>query len=134
MFVAGSATMRVSNCTITNNSANFYGGGVANSGRSLEISNCTLTGNSAAGSGGGIYTEYGGAEVHISNCTLSGNSADFHGGGIYTQPEASVAITNTILKTGASGENIYGGYLFRMVTISATMQPVATIATVPEDF
>ena len=109
--VAGSATMRVSNCTITNNSANFYGGGVANSGRSLEISNCTLTGNSAAGSGGGIYTEYGGAEVHISNCTLSGNSADFHGSGIYTQPEASVAITNTILKTGASGENLYGGII-----------------------
>jgi predicted outer membrane repeat protein len=108
--VAGSATMRVSNCTITNNSANFYGG-VSPTAAGAWRSAITLTGNSAAGSGGGVYTEYDEAEVHISNCTLSGNSADFHGGGIYTQPEASVAITNTILKTGASGENLYGGII-----------------------
>ena len=35
------------------------------------------------------------------------------GGGIYTQPEAIVAIANTILKTGASGENLYGGIISR---------------------
>ena len=45
----------------------------------------------------------------VTNSTLSGNSAD-SGGGIYNNGSsgATVAIlANTILKTGASGENIY---------------------------
>jgi predicted outer membrane repeat protein len=105
--VDGSATLTVSNCTISGNSAYFYGGGVGNTAGIVQISNCTLSGNSAGGSGGGISTEYDDAQVYISNCTLSGNSADVHGGGIYTQDDTTVAVTNTILKTGASGENIY---------------------------
>jgi len=105
--VDGSATLTVSNCTISGNSAYFYGGAVGNSAGIVQISNCTLSGNSASGSGGGISTEYDDAQVYISNCTLSGNSADVYGGGIYTQDDTTVAVTNTILKTGASGENIY---------------------------
>jgi len=106
-FVGGSATLTVSGCTISGNSAYFYGGGIGNSAGNMQISNCTFSGNSASSNGGGIYTEYDGSQVHISNCTLSGNSADFHGGGIYSQGAATVAVANTILKTGASGENIY---------------------------
>jgi predicted outer membrane repeat protein len=135
VFVGGSATLTVNSCTISNNSAYFFGGGIGNSAGNLQISNCTLSGNSAA-SGGGVYTEYDEAEVQISNCTLTGNSADFYGGGIYTQEQVTVTVTNstlsgnsadsgggiyndgssgdtvailanTILKTGASGENIY---------------------------
>jgi len=133
--VGGSATLTVSSCTISNNSAYFSGGGIGNSAGNLQISNCTVSGNSA-GSGGGVYTEYDEAEVHISNSTLSGNSAA-SGGGIYSQDEVTVTVTNstlsgnsansgggiyydfdgssggtvilanTVLKTGASGENIY---------------------------
>jgi predicted outer membrane repeat protein len=134
VFVGGSATLTVSSCTISNNSAYFFGGGIGNSAGNLQISNCTLTGNSAS-SGGGVYTEYDEAEVHIGNSTLSGNSAS-SGGGIYSQEQVTVMVTNstlsgnsadsgggiynngssggtvailanTILKTGASGENIY---------------------------
>jgi predicted outer membrane repeat protein len=134
VFVGGSATLTVSSCTISNNSASFYGGGIGNSAGNLQISDCTLSGNSA-GSGGGVYTEYDESEVHISNSTLSGNSAA-SGGGIYSQEQVTVTVTNitlsgnsansgggiynngssggtvaivanTILKTGASGENIY---------------------------
>ena len=134
VFVGGSATLTVSSCTISDNSAYFFGGGIGNSAGNLQISNCTLSGNSAA-SGGGVYTEYDEAEVHISNSTLSGNSAA-SGGGIYTQEQVTVTVANstlsgnsadsgggiyndgssgdtvailvnTILKTGASGENIY---------------------------
>ena len=134
VFVGGSATLTVSSCTVSNNSAYFSGGGIGNSAGNLQISNCTLSGNSA-GSGGGVYTEYDEADVHISNSTLSGNSAA-SGGGIYTQEQVTVTVTNstlsgnsantgggiynngssggtvailanTILKTGASGENIY---------------------------
>jgi len=135
VFVGGSATLTVSSCTISNNSAYFDGGGIGNSAGNLQISNCTLSGNSA-GSGGGVYTEYDEAEVDISNSTLSGNSAT-SGGGIYSQDQVTVTVTNstltgnsansgggiyyefdgssggtvilanTVLKTGASGENIY---------------------------
>jgi predicted outer membrane repeat protein len=133
VFVGGSATLTVNSCTISNNSAYFFGGGIGNSAGNLQISNCTLSGNSAA-SGGGVYTEYDEAEVHINNSTLSGNSAT-SGGGIYTDEQVTVTVTNstlsgnsadsgggiynngsgstvailanTILKTGASGENIY---------------------------
>ncbi len=132
--VGGSAMLTVSDCTISGNSAYFDGGGIGNSAGNLQISNCTLSGNSA-GTGGGVYTEYDEAEVHISNSTLSGNSA-VSGGGIYSQEQVTVTVinstlsgnsadsgggiynngssggtvailTNTILKTGASGENIY---------------------------
>lgn len=135
VFVGGSATLTVSSCTISNNSAYFFGGGIGNSAGNLQISNCTLSGNSA-GSGGGVYTEYDEAEVRISNSTLSGNSAA-SGGGIYSQEQVTVTVTNstltgnsansgggiyydfdgssggtiilanTVLRTGASGENIY---------------------------
>ena len=111
--VGGNATLTVSNCTINNNSAHFSGGGIGNTAGNLQISNCTLSANSANSYGGGVYTEYDEAAVHISNCTLSGNSAAVHGGGIYSQDAATETVGNTILKTGASGENIYnsGGQL-----------------------
>ena len=135
VFVGGSATLTVSSCTISNNSAYFSGGGIGNSAGNLQISNCTVSGNSA-GSGGGVYTEYDEAEVDISNSTLSGNSGA-SGGGVYSQEQVTVTVTNstlsgnsansgggiyydfdgssggtvilanTVLKTGASGENIY---------------------------
>src|SRR6185369_12610852 len=50
--------------------------------------------------------------VRVSNSTLSGNSADFLGGGIYSQDGVIVTVGNTILKHGASGENIYSSGRF----------------------
>src|SRR5205814_359380 len=50
----------------------------------------------------------------INNSTISGNSAQSGGGGIYNN-SSSLQIRNTILKTGASGENIFND-LFGTVT------------------
>ncbi len=66
----------VSNCTLSGNSASWFGGG-ASDGR---LNNCTLSGNSATGtygSGGGAYSGT------LNNCTLSGNSASVLGGGAF---------------------------------------------------
>src|SRR5438552_3132770 len=99
----GTATLWVSNCTLTGNSAlNGYGGGICNEGyngsATLTVLNSTVSHNSAA-SGGGIYSEglvAGTATVDILNTTLSGNSATF-GGGIYARSVRSSSATVHVL-------------------------------------
>lgn len=66
-----SASVVVSNCVVTRNSAQGNGGGVSGG----TLSNCTLTDNSAGQAGGGAY---GGS---LNNCTLTGNYSAFRGGG-----------------------------------------------------
>ena len=113
---AGSATLTINNSTLSGNSANS-GAGIYNRGFSgsvtLTISNSTLSSNSASSVGGGIVndgTSSGSATLSIRNSTLSGNSSTYSGGGIYNyghSGNATLEIGNTILKTGASGENIF---------------------------
>jgi predicted outer membrane repeat protein len=112
------ATVTVSECTISGNRA-CNGGGIYNSGGSLEIrgratvtiSNSTLSGNSATGDGGAIYNDGLGvsgrnAFVSVTSSTFSGNSATGHGGGIYIDG-GDFELGDTILKRGSSGENIF---------------------------
>jgi len=123
----GSATVAISNSTLSSNSATSSGGGIYNFGADLSnailtISNSTLSSNSAD-NGGGIYHEaFGGlalgpgtATLTISNSTLSGNSASMSGGGIFnaainTRDKARVTITNGTLSgnsAASSGGGIY---------------------------
>ena len=99
--IYGSGPVTVENSTISGNFAVTSGGGIY--GGIIEVSNSTISGNSAGISGGGIYnTPY--YSLNLANSTISGNSAP-SGGGIYNG--ASMGISNTILNTGASGENIF---------------------------
>ncbi|HMC28677.1 MAG TPA: choice-of-anchor Q domain-containing protein, partial [Verrucomicrobiae bacterium] len=99
----GTATLWVSNCTLTGNSAvNGHGGGICNEGyngsATLTVLNSTVSRNSAA-SGGGIYSEgllVATATLDILNSTLSGNSATF-GGGIYARSATSSSATVHVL-------------------------------------
>jgi hypothetical protein len=106
----GSAALTINNSTISGNSAN-QGGGISFNEPSgtLTINNSTISGNAALGDGGGILIYYGyAAQLTITNSTISGNSAPFGGSianyGDFGRP--TLQIGNTILKTGASGENI----------------------------
>jgi hypothetical protein len=110
---SGSATLTIINSTLSGNSAGA-GGGIYNytysGSATLTITNSTLSGNSTGGGGGGIFNNgySGSTTLTINSSTLSGNSAG-GGGGIYNDSRAGSAtleIGNTILKTGASGENI----------------------------
>ncbi|MFL6538429.1 MAG: choice-of-anchor Q domain-containing protein [Chthoniobacterales bacterium] len=120
----GTAVTGVRNSTFSGNSAlGGFGGGffqeATNTGSIGEafLLNSTFSGNSASpmgfsgGGGGGIYN--GGftgsqARAEVRECTLSGNNAPA-GAGVYNlnfSASASVALSNTILKTGTLGENL----------------------------
>ena len=101
-IAGGSWGVSVVNSTISGNSAGYSGGGIDAS--FLGVMNSTISGNSASKSGGGIAAE-GPIMVTIGNSTISGNSAG-SGGGIY-KSQGNLAISNTILNAGASGENIF---------------------------
>ncbi|MCP4001588.1 MAG: DUF5011 domain-containing protein, partial [Gammaproteobacteria bacterium] len=83
---SGSVTIR--NCTITDNSANYDGGGILllnnNNSSTVNVQNCAITKNSANGNGsegGGIYHNSSGAnKVNIHNCTIVENIANYGGG------------------------------------------------------
>lgn len=120
-------TTDIKNLTITNNSANWYGGGIMISGggkyifETCEISNnSTGYSNGAPGYGGGIYIDTTGT-VTFTNCTITGNSAinngsSSKGGGIYlksgTLTTTGCTINSNTTKNGStettgSGSQIY---------------------------
>lgn len=131
--ILNDATLTLTNCTVSGNTARF-GGGAFNSG-TLAIGNSTVSGNTAIdgdslpGEGAGTYNadastltitnstfsgnvsaDFGGASfntgtLQISHSTLSGNSSSFLGGGVVNL--GTMLIGNTVLNTGDSGVNIY---------------------------
>jgi predicted outer membrane repeat protein len=114
----GSATLRISNSSIENNSALHNAGGIYNdassSGKaSLAIDSSTLAGNSAL-FGGGILNDgfdNGSAVLSVINSTFSSNSADASGGGVYNHSTAgnvALMLNNSTFDSN-SAENNGGG-------------------------
>jgi parallel beta-helix repeat protein len=89
----------ISNCIITNNSAEVHmigggcGGGISCEESSPNIINCTITNNTCSFNGGGINIFYGAPTV--SNCIVSNNVSN-GGGGIACQADSAV-ITNCVI-------------------------------------
>jgi hypothetical protein len=109
------ATVAVSSCNISNNSAD-YGAGLFNDGytssATMTVRNCTVSGNTATSGygGGGIYNhgQFGSGTLTLINNTISGNSAAV-GGGIYNNGitgSAPLSLTNVTL-SASSGGGIY---------------------------
>ena len=97
----------LTNCTFGGNSAG-YGGGMASLWYSSpSLTNCTFTGNSAGGEGGGMYNVY--SSPALTNCTFSGNMAP-EGGGVYNY-DSTPTVTNSIL-WGDSPQEIANSDLF----------------------
>jgi hypothetical protein len=97
------ATLTVSNCIVSDNSA-YSGGGIRNEDAALTLSNSTISGN-LAGDGGGISNlgYQGSATMTVTNCTLSGNLATFDPGGgidnaaVVGGATATLTITNSTI-------------------------------------
>ncbi len=100
----------ISHCTITENSADDNGGGIACiSTSSPTISYCIINGNSAEGRGGGIYCGNSSSPT-ISYCTINGNTAGSDGGGIYCNSSNPTISDCTISEN--SSNNGGGGGIF----------------------
>jgi hypothetical protein len=99
-----SATLRLSDCIVSGNSADF-GGGIFNLNGALIVNNCTISGNGAAFSGGGIVNSASdaAATLTITNSTISDNSATANdGGGILNVAAASVASIASVIVSNST--------------------------------
>lgn len=120
-------TADIKNLTVTNNYANYYGGGIMISGGgTYAFTNCEISNNStgysngAPGYGGGIYINTTGT-VTFTNCTITGNSAinngsSSKGGGIYLQSGTLTTTDCTInsnkTKNGSTETLGYGSQIY----------------------
>ena len=109
--LAGS-TLRLANCTFSNNSAP-EGGVVAAIGDAMVVAtNCSFVKNTAWGNGGAVYTETS-APAFLRDCLFEHNAAE-HGAGVYF---AEVGYDSYVYETYVYGygdgrrlDETYGGY------------------------
>ena len=88
--------MSLTNVTISNNSSDMSGGGIYKSNASeFTLKNVLVTDNSATDSGGGIAFS-GSNNVNLMNITMSGNKAT-KGGGMYFSHSENLNLVNSIL-------------------------------------
>ena len=96
--------LTLTDCTVSGNTAEQYGGGIYNQWRgvapdnsTLEIRDSTVSGNTAEYGGGisnaGVFT--------IANSMVSGNTASRNGGGIYNTHSSSVVDSTVMGNTAA---------------------------------
>ena len=129
-----SGGLALTNCTVSDNSAQYGGGGLENFHGSLELTGCTVSGNYAdfgggvnnnsgltvsnskvsgnvAGTGGGGVENYGGAVATLTNCVISQNSAGNNGGGL-SNGNSTTMLTNCTVSgnTGALDEPYTSGF------------------------
>jgi CSLREA domain-containing protein len=110
--------LRLTNCTISGNTATQIGGGIGNIGV-LVIDSSTIAANSAPAAGG-IYNT-GAGSVQLTNSTISGNSADRgSGGGILNFQGGALSVTNCTISgnKGAVGAGLYFFQTTGAMTIS----------------
>ena len=106
--IESSATLSVSNCTFSDNSADDYGGAIASTGM-LTVTSSTFTGNYGSSQGGAISTT--GSAV-VTDSTFSGNTAGFQAvgaGGAIRNFGGTLTITDSTFSTNTAN---YGGTLY----------------------
>ncbi len=109
-YVNSGVTFNLQNLTVaggnTGSGVGAYGGGIYNSGGSVNVTGVTFSGNSAV-VGGGIFNDPGmGMASTVADCTFSGNSAGDGGGGIYTRD--TLTVTGSTI-SGNSAGSLGGG-------------------------
>ncbi len=98
-------TLIMTDCTISNNSATGFGGGLYNAGKAT-LTDVTISGNTAFVGGGGLINT---GTLAMVGCTISGNSAG-GGGGLMAYRGGNITLTNcTISGNSAAGGSLSAG-------------------------
>ncbi len=96
--------LRVVDCIIAHNTAEWRGGGVSVSGTVL-IDRCTIVSNVSHDSGGGLSQSH--ADLTLGNSLIARNTADYRGGGLYlllgTAAIANCTITGNVSDDSHAG-------------------------------
>lgn len=82
IYVAGTSQVTLSECVISGNHTDGYGGGIVHYSPSLTIDNCTISGNTSGRYGGGVAVYMGNTRIEGST-TITNNSATYMGGGLW---------------------------------------------------
>ncbi len=100
------STPTITNCRFTKNSSSFRGGGIANYESSPVLTNCECSDNFAQTGGGGMDTfSYGPSDTSpsLTNCTFRNNATNNLGGGMFNDYN-SPAITNCVFIGNSAGK------------------------------
>ena len=132
LFAEESATVRLTDCTFSGNSAANYGGGLNNwPNATVRLTDCTFSGNTAAINGGGL-DNYNGATATLTDCTFSGNSAANYGGAMDcggTPTLTNVTVSGNTANEGGGVYKVTGGGTF---TLGNTIVAGNTASTDPD--
>jgi hypothetical protein len=101
-------TLRLTDCTVSGNSANDAGGIHASSSTTLEMTRCTVRDNEAIAAGGGIVAN---GNATLTDCLVEANSAD-NGGGIVTGGPTALAGSTQVRGNAAE----FGGGILVVVS------------------
>jgi hypothetical protein len=131
-YVGFAQTVTMSGLTITNGFANeefLDGGGIYNDHATLTLTDCRLSNNSAFRDGGGVYNggamhpdrQVGTAMMTISNCIVSDNSTGNDGGGICNDASFGGNASLQISDSAVSGNSAtYGAGLLNDARLKGT--------------
>ena len=103
------SNLTITGGTISNNTANWNGGGVYSRGN-LSVKGGTFSGNSSGNNGGAIYYYplNGTPKFEMTSGSFTGNNAKTSGGAVLARVRASttisgITVTNNMVETGAGG-------------------------------
>ncbi len=119
-------TAALTGCTISSNSAADGGGGFIDGG-TATFTDCTLTGNSAV-DGGGLGNA---GTVTLTGCTVSANTAKYLGGGVMSlkglsQANPTTDLTDCTISGNSAADN--GGGFYIDVALAVTIENVTISA------
>ena len=114
LFVSGGAKIKMSDSTITNNTAGSSGGAIYLIAGEIELTNTTITNNTSPMRGGGIFVRgyYDGYNpvLTINNSIIKDNKAEGSGGGICVADNPTVITKVTIDDQTKIYDNVATGF------------------------
>jgi hypothetical protein len=115
--IYNTSTATVTDSTLSDNAAG-YGGAIYNTpSATLTVTGCTLSANSATSTCGGIENLYG--MLTVTDSTLSTNSAGQLGGGIYNA-NGTLSVTGSTLSDNTATNSGFGGGIWNSGNLTVT--------------